>query len=65
MKIKKSISLSHDTADRLSRHAEARHTSVSQLITDWVWQESLPEDSRTERVPTRICSSKREKGEMA
>ena len=37
-KIKKTISLSEDTAERLKAHADARHTSVSQLITDWVWQ---------------------------
>ena len=44
MKIKKSISLSKDTTVRLIRHAEIRHTTVSQLITDWVWNNPLPEE---------------------
>ena len=53
MKIKKSISLSRDTAERLGRHAAERHTSVSQLITDWVWQASLSDDHRTAREPVQ------------
>lgn len=41
-KIKKTISLSSDTAARLKQHAELRHTTISQLITFWTWQIELP-----------------------
>ena len=41
-KIKKTISMSEDTAERLSAHAAAQHTTISQLITDWTWQTSIP-----------------------
>lgn len=40
-KIKKTISMSEDTAERLRAHADARHTTISQLITDWTWQTSI------------------------
>lgn len=40
-KIKKTISLSEDTAERLEAHADLRHTSVSQLITDWIWKTGM------------------------
>ena len=41
MKIKKSISVSIATADRLKQIAKEHHTTVSQLITNWVWQTHL------------------------
>ena len=33
--------MSKDTTERLRALADARHTSVSQLITDWTWQTSI------------------------
>lgn len=41
-RIKKTISLSVDTADRLKQHAKLQHTSVSQLVTFWTWEKDLP-----------------------
>ncbi len=38
MKRKVSISVSEDTAIRLRQYAREHHTSVSQAITDWIWQ---------------------------
>lgn len=40
-KIKKTISMSEDTAERLMALADARHTTISQLITNWTWQTSI------------------------
>lgn len=42
MKAKRTLSLSHDTQMRLVKIAELRHSTVSQLITDWTWSTRLP-----------------------
>ena len=42
MKTKRTLSLSHDTERRLVKIAELRHSTVSQLITDWTWSTRLP-----------------------
>ena len=42
MKTKRTLSIDAETDMRLRQHAEARHTTVSQLITDWIWQTPLP-----------------------
>ena len=44
MKKTKTISLTPDTDERIRKIAEIRHTTVSQLITDWTWQTKLPEE---------------------
>ena len=50
MKKTKTISLTPDTEERIRKLAEARHTTVSQLIADWTWQSKLPEE-RAAPVP--------------
>lgn len=40
-RIKKTISMSEDTAERLRSLADARHTTISQLITNWVWMANV------------------------
>ena len=42
VKKKRTISLSEETDQRLLQHADLRHTSVSQLVTDWVWAIKMP-----------------------
>lgn len=42
VKKKRTISLSEETDQRLLQHANLRHTSVSQLVTDWVWAIKMP-----------------------
>lgn len=37
VKIHVNLSLSRDTAERLRQYAWENHTSVSQAVTDWVW----------------------------
>lgn len=32
------ISVSEDTYERLRQYADENHTTVSQAITDWIWQ---------------------------
>lgn len=46
MKKKRTISLSEETDQRLLQHADLRHTSVSQLVTDWVWATKMPTGKR-------------------
>lgn len=36
-KVHVNLSLSEDTAERLRQYAWENHTSVSQAVTDWVW----------------------------
>ena len=35
------ISLDPETNDRLRRYARQRHSTVSQIITDWIWMEPV------------------------
>ena len=35
------ISLDPETNDRLRRYARQRHSTVSQIITDWIWREPV------------------------
>ena len=52
VKKKRTISLSEETDQRLLQHADLRHTSVSQLVTDWVWATKMPtgkDPMKTER----------------
>lgn len=43
-KVRKNISLSVDTADRLKKYADQNHKNVSQAITDWIWSVKIDED---------------------
>lgn len=36
-----SLSFDQATKDRLRAYAEARHTSVTQAITDWIWRQPV------------------------
>ncbi|MCH4032670.1 MAG: hypothetical protein LKE85_16730 [Lachnospiraceae bacterium] len=37
MKKRVNIYISEDTSKRLKAYAEEKHSSVSQIITDWIW----------------------------
>ena len=39
-----------DTKERLQQYAEENHTTVSQAVTDWIWQQKL----RTETKETEM-----------
>ncbi len=39
------ISLSPDTKQRLKLYAIRTHRSVSQVITDWIWNQPMKEDN--------------------
>ena len=38
------ISLDPETNDRLRRYARQRHSTVSQIITDWIWMEPVKDE---------------------
>lgn len=40
-KVKLNLSLEPDTKERLESYAEEKHTTVSQLITDWIWTQKV------------------------
>ena len=35
------ISVDSETGDRLRRYANQRHSTVSQIVTDWIWMEAV------------------------
>lgn len=41
------LSMDPATKARLQEYAVQRHTSVSQLVTDWIWSVSVNEDAGT------------------
>lgn len=43
-KKKRTLSIDADTDERLRKYADIRHSTVSQLVTDWIWQIQLPEE---------------------
>ena len=40
-KTKVNLSLSEDTAERLKQFAFENHKTVSQAVTDWIWNEKV------------------------
>lgn len=40
------LSFSQDTKERLKTYAEERHTTVSQLITQWIWSVELKSEKK-------------------
>lgn len=50
-KIKVTISVSPDTADRLKTIAMLEHTNVSQWITDRAWRYQMPDVQAVELTP--------------
>ena len=38
------ISLDPETNERLRRYARQRHSTVSQIITDWVWSQNVKDE---------------------
>lgn len=42
-KVPVNLSVSPDTKERLKVIAEQKHTTVSQLVTDWVWAQPVKE----------------------
>lgn len=45
-KIGVSISLDKETKERLQQYAVQKHSSVSQVITDWIWSVKLDSDRK-------------------
>ena len=43
-KEKKLLSLDPATKARLEQFAEEKHTTVSQAVTDWIWQQPVAEN---------------------
>lgn len=43
-KIRMNISLDQATKDRLELYAAQKHTTMSQLITDFIWAQNVKED---------------------
>lgn len=40
-KVKLNLSLEPDTKERLEDYAAEKHTTISQLITDWIWSQKV------------------------
>ena len=40
------ISVSRDTKERLQAYADEHHTTMSQAITDWIWNQPLKADGK-------------------
>ncbi len=38
------LSMDQESRDRLKEHAAQRHTSVSQLVVDWIWNTPLRDE---------------------
>ncbi len=41
------LSMDPATKTRLQKYAVQKHSSVSQLVTDWIWSVSVDEDDKT------------------
>ncbi len=39
------LTMEPESRDRLREHAAQRHTSVSQLVVDWVWNTPLRDET--------------------
>lgn len=44
IKMKRTLSIDAETDKRLRVYADIRHSTVSQMVTDWIWQIHLPEE---------------------
>ncbi len=42
-KVRVNISLSPETHQRLKEYASSKHSTVSQVITDWIWNLDIEE----------------------
>ena len=40
-KVKLNLSLEPDTKERLEDYAAEKHTTISQLVTDWIWSQKV------------------------
>lgn len=40
-KVPMNLYFSTDTIERLRKYAENHHTTVSQAITDWIWEQEI------------------------
>jgi len=40
-KVRVNISVDQETIERLKQYATEQHSNVSQVITDWIWQQPL------------------------
>ena len=43
-RVKKNLSLQPETAERLEQYAADHHMNVSQVITAWIWSETVSTD---------------------
>ncbi len=52
MKKKITISLDDETYERLTKMVEERHTSISQFITDRIWEMNFLRAENMEKLPS-------------
>lgn len=43
-KIRINLSLDESTKERLERYAKQKHTTMSQLVTDFIWAQNVKDD---------------------
>ncbi len=45
-----SISVDPETRERLQQFANEKHSTVSQLVIDWIWSIKIPSEVKAEEV---------------
>ncbi len=45
-----SISIDPETRERLLQMADEKHSTISQIVTDWIWSIKLPSELKAEEA---------------
>lgn len=46
MKVRMNISVDESTAERLKQYAKDKHSTVSQIVTDFIWKQKVSESPK-------------------
>lgn len=54
MKVRMNISVDESTAERLKQYAKDKHSTVSQIVTDFIWKQKVSESPMKGQMSTNM-----------